>query len=277
MRGVAVLVAGLLLAGCTGTRAEPVAQGSSPPSTVAPVPGISGEVVRLRTDEALGGQVQVRLTDTGDRSFTVTAVALRSPAFADQPLAVQTAAYRPGQVIDLPVPFGPVDCAVDVVPVTAEVVLTWADGRAETVAVPLAGDALQTVRTEECAVARVLAQVTIAVRGFGDAGADVTGSVVVTRVAGSSDDVRLLSLGRSVLMAPVAEGLPRTVPVGQPAVVVPIRIGMASCDPHILAETKKPFVFPLLVEVAGRSAAVDLPLDAGQRGQLQALVDRVCG
>ena len=31
-----------------------------------PCPGIEAEAVRLRTDEAIGGQVQVRITDTGD-------------------------------------------------------------------------------------------------------------------------------------------------------------------------------------------------------------------
>ena len=40
------------------------------------MPGIAGEAVRLRTDEAVGGQVQVRLTATGDQPFTVVSVAL---------------------------------------------------------------------------------------------------------------------------------------------------------------------------------------------------------
>lgn len=246
--------------------------------TVAPVEGVAGEVVRLRTDEVVGGQVQVRLTDTGDAPLTVTAVALRSPAFVDQPLSTQTAAYRPGQTIDLPVPFGAVDCAFDVQPVAAEVLLSRAGGAAETVLVPLAGDAMETVYAEECAVLRVLGYVDVAVQGFSDAGDGVTGAVVLTRVPGSPDvDVDVPALGRSVLLSPVTDDpRPATLPAGAEELVLPFRVTLASCDPHVLAEAKKPFVFPLLVEVDGGSAPVDLPLDDVQRGQLQALVDRVC-
>ena len=38
-------------------------------------------MVRLRTDEVVGGQVQVRVTNTGDDGFTVTGVVLDSPGF----------------------------------------------------------------------------------------------------------------------------------------------------------------------------------------------------
>ncbi len=62
------------------------------------MPGIEAEIVRLRTDEAIGGQVQVRLTDTGDTPFTVTAVALRSPGFAPEPPTAITAGFAPGRV-----------------------------------------------------------------------------------------------------------------------------------------------------------------------------------
>ena len=49
------------------------------------MPGIEAEAVRQRTDEAIGGQVQVRITDTGDEPFTVTSVALDSPGFEPLP------------------------------------------------------------------------------------------------------------------------------------------------------------------------------------------------
>ncbi len=247
--------------------------------SLPPVDGVEGQVVRLRTDEALGGQVQARLTDSSDSTLTVTAVALRSPAFADQPLVEQTAAYRPGQTIDLPVPFGAVDCTAAVQPVAAEVVLSRSGGAAETVLVPLAGDAMETVYAEECAVQRVMGFVTVTVQGLTAAGDAAVGDVVLTRVAGSPDvDIDVLSLERSVLLTPETnDPLPAALAAGEDELVLPVSVTLASCDPHVLAETKKPFVFPLLVQVDGENAPVDLPLDDVQRGELQALVDRVCG
>lgn len=267
-------------AGQTGTTAATTSTPAPGPAVedVEGVEGVAGEVVRLRTDEALGGQVQVRLTNTGDVPFGVAAVALRSAAFADQPLRPQTATYRPGQTIDLPVPFGAVDCTAAVAPVAAEVQLSHDGGPAETVLVPLSGDAMETVYAEECAVQRVLDHVSIAVTGFTDDGDAVAGDVVLTRVPGSADvDVEVLALGRSVLLDPVTEHpLPTTLAAGEDELVLPLTVAPASCDPHVLAETKKPFVFPLRVQVAGESAPVDLPLDEEQRAGLQALVDRVC-
>ena len=75
--------------------------------SVPAVPGIEAEIVRLRTDEAIGGQVQVRVTDTGDAPFTVTAGgAAARPASSPEPPTATTADFAPGRVIDLPVPYG---------------------------------------------------------------------------------------------------------------------------------------------------------------------------
>jgi hypothetical protein len=51
----------------------------------------------------------------------------------------------------------------------------------------------------------------------------------------------------------------------------------ASCEPHVLAETKQPFVFPLSVVVGDAGpVAVPLPVDATQEALLWDLLDRVC-
>ena len=280
----------LVLAGCAaggdapaaGSAAEPTATTSavtspamtSPATTSPAVPGIEGEVVRLRTDAAIGGQVHVRLTDTGTSSFTVTAVALTSPAFAPQPTTAQTAAYAPGRTIDLPVPFGAVDCAAAVQPVAAVVELDRGSGP-EQVTVPLAGDDLQLVFDAECAAQRLAEQVALSVEGFAPDGDQVRGSVVLTRVD-DGGDVVVTSVGRSVLLEPAVPDLPTTLADGDDEMTLPLTVGLATCDPHVLAEAKKPFVFPVAVEAAGGSAVVDLPLSDQQRAQLQELVDRVC-
>src|SRR6476469_6315780 len=105
-RLLAVAAAGALTAACGGSpSAGPVASSSAHAASVPAVPGIAAEAVRLRTDEAVGGQVQVRITDTGDAPFTVTSVALDSAGFAALPATKVTAEYAPGRVIDLPTPF----------------------------------------------------------------------------------------------------------------------------------------------------------------------------
>src|SRR3954467_11139390 len=124
MRRTAIALAVLLTAAC-GSASTPSARSTGPPaaeSSAEPsVPGIEAEIVRLRTDEAIGGQVQVRLTDTGDTPFTVTSVALSSPGFTPEPPKSVPAAYAPKRVIDLPVPYGAPVCDVAPVPAAADV------------------------------------------------------------------------------------------------------------------------------------------------------------
>src|SRR3954470_9912803 len=109
-RVVIVLVA-VLTAAC-GSSSSSSSESSPAPTTaslstgpaVPPVAGIQAEAVRLRTDEALGGQVQTRVTNTGDAPFTVTSVALDSPGFAPLPRSAETATYQPAQPGEPPPP-----------------------------------------------------------------------------------------------------------------------------------------------------------------------------
>ncbi|WP_138731640.1 hypothetical protein [Modestobacter excelsi] len=281
MRAAAVgLVLVVVLAGCSGAD-EPAAApavSSTPAAEVLPeVPGIAGEAVQLRTDAALGGQVQVRLTDTGPAPFTVTSVQLDSPGFAPVPARAVAAAYAPGQTIDLPTPFGAVDCATGVDPVAARVTVVRPEGTTEELRVPLAGDTMAQVHDAECAVERVLAVVGIAVEDLTEAGTTTTGVVVLTRRSGD-DPVEVTRLGGSVVLQPVLEDdLPVTLPSDRDELRLPVTFDAARCDPHALAETKKPFVFPLAVTVGdGGSVPVDLPLDDAQKAQLEEFLGRVC-
>jgi hypothetical protein len=280
--------AALVLAGCGATGPAPAASGSTPapaPTSVAgpavpAVPGIAAEAVRLRTDAAVGGQVQVRLTDTGTAPFTVTAVAIDSPGFAPLPATAVDTTYRPGQTIDLPTPFGAVDCAAAADPAAARLTVTRSRGVPEELRVPLAGGMLAQVHAEECAVAGVTAVVDIALTDLAESpdGQSLTGVVLLRRRTGD-DPVEVLALGRSVLLEPKVEShLPATLRPGDDRLRLPLTVTPASCDPHVLAETKKPFVFPLRVSVAGAAPVpVDLPVDDAQEPMLQHLVDRVCG
>src|SRR5687767_2853047 len=94
----------VLTAGCAAS-ADPGADASSSAAattslsagpTVPAVPGIEAEAVRQRTDEALGDQVQVRITNTGEDPYTVTSVALDSPGFAPVPPREASTEFPPG-------------------------------------------------------------------------------------------------------------------------------------------------------------------------------------
>ncbi|MGY1641045.1 hypothetical protein ACI782_07905 [Geodermatophilus sp. SYSU D00703] len=280
MRRAAVAGLAVLCAACTGSPVSP--SGSAGTTSAAPtvpaVPGIAAEVVRLRTDVVVGGRVQVRVTDTGTEPFTVTAVALDSPGFAPLPPTALTAEFAPGRVIDLPTPYGTPDCSADPAPVAARLTVVRAGGAAEDVRVPLAGDDLDVVHREECAVAAVRAVADVALTAVTGAEEEATGTVVLTRRGDDDRAVSVTDVRRSVLFDVALEGLPLELAPGQGEVSAEVTFAPATCEPHVLAETKQPFLFPLQVAVGDDAAVpVPLPVDEAQQGLLWELVRRVCG
>src|SRR3954452_11595033 len=190
MRRAAIVLVAALTAACgSSSGASP----SSSPTTTAlstgpavpPVAGIEAEAVRLRTDEALGGQVQTRVTNSGDAPFTVTSVALDSPGFAPLPPRAETATYQPGQVIALPTPFGDPVCDTAAQPAAARLTVVRPDGTTEDVRVPLAADVLDLIHEQTCAAEAVLAVADIEVADLHDDGDGSTGTLTLTRQTGS--------------------------------------------------------------------------------------------
>lgn len=283
MRRTVIVLAAALTAACGGASdaARPAPSSSDAPSssagpTLPPVPGMAGEAVRQRTDEAIGGQFQVRITDTGEQPFTVTSVTLDSPGFAPLPAKPVTAEYAPGQVIDLPTHYGTPVCDAGVQPAAARITVVRPGRPAEEVRVPLAGTVLDLIHGEECAVQAVGEVVDIAVTGLHEEGDDLVGELELTRRSGH-EPVTTQRLGRSVLLEANAPDLPVELGGDDDTATVPVSFTPATCDPHVLAETKKPYVFPLVVKVGdGDEVPVDLPLDQAAKDKLAALVDRVC-
>ena len=270
------MAAGLvLLAGCAAAQPAPSPVEAAP--QLPEVPGVTAEAVRLRTDEAVGGQVQVRVTNTGGAPFTVTSVRLDVPGFTALPATPADTRYPPGRVVDLPTPFGDVDCAVDPTPPAARLTVQRPDGAVEELTVPLAGDTMARVHDEECAAQAVLAVVDVAVADLADRGPTATGVVLLTRRDGDQP-VTVSRLDGSVVLTPVPDvDLPVTLAGDEAELRVPVTFDAARCDPHALAETKQPFVFPLLVAVGEATPVpVDLPLAEPQRAALEALLQRAC-
>jgi hypothetical protein len=287
MRRAAIVLVAALTAACGSSSAASSSSSTSSPApttaslstgpAVPPVQGIEAEAVRLRTDEALGGQVQTRVTNTGDAPFTVTSVALDSPGFAPLPPRAETATYQPKQVIDLPTPFGEAICGTAAQPAAARLTVVRPDGTTEDVRVPLSADVLDLIHEQTCAAEAVLAVADIEVEGLHDDGDGSTGTLTLTRRSGSQE-VTVTRLGRSVVLAPTVADLPLRLAGGAPSAASAISFTPASCDAHVLAETKKPYVFVLGVRVGGGDeVSLDLPLDQGDKDALAAMVQRVCG
>ncbi|WP_369256148.1 hypothetical protein [Geodermatophilus amargosae] len=284
MRRTAAWLAVLLCAAC-GSAESSSSPSSSPSSTssapaagpaVPPVPGIGAEAVELRTDEALGGQVQVRVTDSGTEPFTVTSVAIDSPGFAPLPDRAVTAAFAPGRTIDLPAPYGEAVCERTAEPAVARLTVVRPDGRTEALRVPLAAEVLGRIHEERCAVRAVLAVADVSVGALSADGDAVTGTLVLSRAGDDDRPVTVTRLEGNVLYGTTAD-LPRTLEAGESRLEVGLEFTMARCDPHALAEVKQPYLFLLGLQVAGDDeAAADLPLDEAQRDVLAALVDRAC-
>jgi hypothetical protein len=280
-RAVIVIVAGLTAA-CGGgpPAAAPTtasASGSASASAALPeVAGIEAEIVRLRTDEAVGGQVQVRITDTGDDPFTVTSVALESAGFASLPPTGVTAEFAPGRTIDLPVPYGAAVCDAAPEPAGARLTVLRPGGASEELRVPAEAEVLGRIHEKECAVRAVAEVVEVAVTGLQPDGDALRGAITLTRRTGG-EPVTVRRLGRSVLIEATAEDLPAELAGNASTVSTPVSFTPATCDPHVLAETKKPYVFPLELTVGGGAPVVmDLPVDQTARDQFAALVERVC-
>jgi hypothetical protein len=232
--------------------------------------------VRLRTDEAVGGQVQVRITATGDEPFTVTVVALDSPGFAADPPREASTEFRPGRTIDLPVRYGAPRCDSAAEPAAARLTVVRADGTSEEVLVPLAAEVLTRIHEDECAVLALLQVVDVAVVDAADTDDAVTAQLRLTRRTGS-EPVSVERVGGSVLIDVAAPDLRAVLEEGEEELSTPVTFTPATCEAHVLAETKKPYVFPLEVRAGtGAPVVMDVPVDDGLRARLAALVDRVC-
>ncbi|SNR81897.1 hypothetical protein SAMN04488107_0030 [Geodermatophilus saharensis] len=241
-----------------------------------PVAGIEAVAVQLRTDVAIGGQVQVRVTDTGSEPFTVTSVAIDSPGFAPLPDRAVTAAFTPGRTVDLPTPFGGAVCDTAAEPAAARLTVVRPDGRTEVLRVPLAAADLTRIHTDACAARAVLAVAGVTVTGLALEGEAVTGTLETTRGGGDGRAVTLTRLEGNVLYDVEAD-LPVTLAEGESSAEVGLTFTTARCDPHALAETKQPYLFVLGVQVDGEDeVTVDLPLDQAQRDTLFTLTESAC-
>ena len=150
----------------------------------------------------------------------------------------------------------------------------------ETVETLAAGDEkLREINATECAQQAIL---DVAQPSFGavesQTAAEMTTSIVLTRGDVATDmPVTLTSMTGNIVFIVTLGGEPRTLAPGEASLSVPAVISVGRCDPHVFAESKKTFVFPVFLAIGDAEPAyVEIQPDAVTRQALQGLFDS-CG
>jgi len=269
----ALLVA--VLVGCSGT---PDADLSSPaPAPVARVTVADADVAFPRTLQA-DRLVEARVVTVRDTDAIVTSARLVSPLFSDSPGRESNVRLFPDWTNRVRVPLGTAVCPAPADKSTVELTI-MVDG-VETVETLAASDAkLREINAVECAQQAIL---DVAQPSFGPVEsqtvAELNISIVLTRGDVATDvPVTLTSMTGNIVFIVTLSDEPRTLAPGEAEISVPAVISVGRCDPHVFAESKKTFVFPIHLAIGDADPAyVEIQPDAVTRQALQDLFDS-CG
>jgi hypothetical protein len=278
---VLVLLAGLL-AGCGSTEApaEPATTSGSPDTTAAeaqtepePVGGLVADLGTNRlyvVDRAFG----LGLRNVGDVPVAVQAMQLDSPQFATLPATPREVTLEPGRRLVLPLPYGEVRCDV-ALDGTFGVTLMVDGEELHLDAVEEFDGAVARFHARECAAADVRERVDIT---FGDEwtrdGIEITGELRLEQ-RHPGEPVALDDAVGNVIFTLVLEQAHPVLRVSDdaPSASLPVTISADRCDPHAVAEFKRPYVFLSWVAVGdGEPVPVELELTGGARAALDGLI-----
>ncbi|MBA2555326.1 MAG: hypothetical protein H0V10_16880 [Geodermatophilaceae bacterium] len=234
---------------------------------------------------ATSGQFQVQVHNTGVQAFTVLGVALDSAGFTRLPAAPLETLFNPGATIDLRTPYGPVICQDDVAaePAYAILDLLRADGVEEQVRVPMPSenDTVPNIHNEDCAAEVLAAAVDVTLSSLTVSRVDgvptVTGELDLRR-QDSTESIAVADMrGSVVLQVQPAQALPAVMAAEESTLTVLIQIRQATCDPHYIADTKQPVLFPLWLSFDDRQQEYsEIPVDSEQRVFLLNYLGEVC-
>jgi hypothetical protein len=272
----------LMTAGCGDTK-----HASSPSSTLAPPPAttaapppapVGGLVAELGTNRlfAVNRAFGLVLRNLGEEPVVVRGVQLDSPQFATRPRTERDMTLQPGgRRLVVPLPYGEVRC--DGKPeATFGVVVVLDDGEELHLDAPEEYDgAVGRLHDRECAAADVLDRVDIT---FGDDwtrdGSVISGELSLEQRR-SGESVAIDDAVGNVIFTLVLEDAHPVLRVSdnEPTAHVPVTISADRCDPHAVAEFKRPYVFLSWVAIGdGDPVPVELELQGGARAALVDLI-----
>ena len=277
-RAAGALVLLLTLAACGGGGDQPATGGSEPT--------LAAEIVQLRSDEPLE-QIEVSLTNTGAEKVVVERLHVRMRGFDSGGPVPKDSPITPGQVANLPWPYGAVRCGPDGELSVGRAVVTL---RIHTDRAPTAREMrltardpnriLERIAKRACTVARIAREVTL---GFGSRwhpertpdGVVLHGTLearllidqprTLTEVAGAI----MYGLRPDESAGPVDDPLAALTPA-QPEASVPVEFFASRCEGHVKGEIKKPYEFLVWVAEPGiEPIAVTPAIDQGTKDALQ--------
>jgi hypothetical protein len=267
---VIVLAGALALAGC-----------SSPPVSVSAVPRLTepDAVVTYPRPFQAARLVEAKVRTVGGLEGTVVSARLESPYFADSPprdVSLLLAADWDNRVR---VPLGAAVCpaaeGASMVVLTVEF-----GGRTETESVEVDDAVLKQINADECAA---LAVVEVASPSFGPIASqdarEIETTIVLTRGDSRPDAPVALDAmtGNIVFTVALDDAAPRTLAAREGSLSVPAVVTVGRCDPHVFAESKKTWVFPVYLAIdGGEPQFVEFQPDLATRDALQRLFDD-CG
>ncbi|MDP3209025.1 MAG: hypothetical protein Q8M65_07740 [Rhodoglobus sp.] len=276
MRWAIAGAAGLLLASC-----------SSVPVQLPE--GVTVSAYQGRFDRA-ERQLELKVTNTTDATFTVTSAVLDSTRFVDEARWDRPQDIPSGSARDLRVALGAADCSDT--PALDEVVLDFvlpngSGGSARLTIVD--ASVIDAINSEDCLAEAVAKVATIepsdSLRWMPGARLPATLDLTVTPT-GAPGSIGITESTATVLLSLVDDGgapvfsLPQTVVVdadSAPA-VIPLRLIPARCDPHAVAEDKRGTIFPLQALTSdGDSGQVLVPVSDAIRAELYAFYADYCG
>jgi len=228
--------------------------------------------------------VEAQVHIARDADAAVISATLDSPLFADSPARDGRVRLFADWDNRVRVPLGTAVCPApdgEIAEGDTTVILTLeVDGEEVTEVVTADDAALRKINAEECAAQAVL---DVATPSFGaiesqDASLIDT-TIVVTRGDSKPEEPVTLSgmTGNIVFIVRLDEDGPRTLAAGEESIAVPAEILVGRCDPHVFAESKKTFVFPVRLAVGDAEPGyVEIQPDDVTRAAMQQLFED-CG
>ena len=271
----AATVAVLLLTAACSEQAGPAAP---PPAK------LHATAEQWRTDE-VARNLAVALHNDGTVPLRVTRVQLVLPSFTGAGTVEKEALLPVGGLrVDVPVPYGtgtacdgpspaaaPSQAIVDVAPEGGPVSRVTLD-------LPHPNERLDRLLRQDCLAARAARSVSLTFGPWTSTpdGA-LRGSLVVTRAAGAGPAaVTVAELGGNVLYTLKPDRL-GDLAAGAPSVAFGLRADALDCDPHAVAEVKKPYEFPVRLVLGGEDVPTQVAVAEGDKLTLDTMLRARCG
>ncbi|MCR6712255.1 MAG: hypothetical protein NVV57_05975 [Demequina sp.] len=274
--GVIAVACAVLLAGCTG--ADAGASHSPNPAAASGRVTVPDAVVEFPRTLQAARMVEALVTTNGDAGALVTSARLDSPLFADSPARDGEIRLFPDWTNHVRMFLGTAVCPAPAGPSHAVLTMT-VDGRETTETLTVTDTALREINADECAQKAIL---DVAAPSFGvietHTDAELLTSIVLTRGGSRPEEpVTLTSMTGNIVFIVSLADEPRTLFTGQAGVQVPAVIKVGRCDPHVFADGKKNFVFPLYLAIGDDEPAyLEIQPYPDMKAALQNLMSK-CG